>query len=237
MLHALHRHQLVYLSPQAWTGALAQAGDAHDGQAREILGHWQAHGLPLVVARQSPGHAGAGLLALGLPAPALWQRRRMALSVPRSGVAGSREFPDLPEVLQMCEALAAQSPVQALQVMRQLQQGVDEAGVPAFVFGSHGWQCLTGLPYLRPGSDLDLWLPVAHAAQADQVAALLRALPQEGAEEVLRVDAQFVFPGGDAVAWREWDAWRSGQARAVLVKGLFDVALRQDAGWCEGAVP
>lgn len=227
MLHTLHRHQLVSLSPAAWAGVRAQAWDA---QAQDILAHWQAYGLPLVVARQSPEHAGAGLLALGLPAPALWQRRRIALNVAlnaaSSGLAGSREFPGIDEVL----ALAA-SP-EALQTMRQLQQGLQQAGVPAFVFGSHGWQALTGLAYLRPGSDLDLWLPVAHATQADQVAALLRALPPQG----LRVDAELMFAGGAAVAWREWDAWRAGRTRSVLVKRLHGVALEQDRHWWEGAV-
>lgn len=231
MLHTLHRHQLVSLSPAAWAGVRAQAWDA---QAQDILAHWQAHGLPLVVARQSPEHAGAGLLALGLPAPALWQRRRIALNVAlnmalngtSSGLAGCREFPGIDEVL----ALAA-SP-EALQTMRQLQQGLQQAGVPSFVFGSHGWQALTGLAYLRPGSDLDLWLPVAHATQADQVAALLRALPQQG----LRVDAELMFAGGAAVAWREWDAWRAGRTRSVLVKRLHGVALEEDRHWWEGAV-
>lgn len=222
MLHALHRHQLVYLSPEAWAGVRAQEWDA---QAHDILAHWQAHGLPLVVARQSPEHAGAGLLALGLPAPALWQRRRMGLNVASGGLAGRREFPGIDAVL----ALAASDA--ALQLMGQLRQGLGEAGVPAFVFGSHGWQALTGLTYLRPGSDLDLWLPVAGAAQADQVAALLGALPQDG----LRVDAELMFPDGAAVAWREWEAWRTGRTRAVLVKRLLGVALHEDRHWLEGA--
>lgn len=221
MLQTLHRHQLVYLSSGAWAGVLARAWDA---QAREILARWQAHGLPLVVARQSSGHVAAGLTALGLPAPALWQRRRIGLDVASCGLAGRREFPGLAEVLVLAASDAA------LRSMCQLLQGLGEAGLRAFVFGSHGWQQLTGLPYLRPGSDLDLWLPVGHADQADQAAALLRALPPQA----LRVDAEFVFPCGGAVAWREWDAWRAGRTRAVLVKSLFDVALHQDLAWCEG---
>lgn len=222
MTYDLHRHQLVRLSPCAWAGVLAHPWDA---QARGILAHWHAHGLPLVVARQSHEHAAAGLIALGLPAPARWQRRRMGLTVESSGLDGAREFPAIDEVFALAASQAA------LQVMRQLHQGLSEAGVQAFVFGSHGWQSITGLEYLRPGSDLDLWVSVGHIAQADQLAALLRALPQAP----LRVDAEFVFPCGSAVAWREWDAWRAGRTRAVLVKGWFDVALREDAAWCEGA--
>lgn len=218
----LHRHQLVYLSPHAWDGVLSSARDA---QAREILGHWQAHALPLVVARQSAGHAQAGLIALGLPAPGTWQRRRMALDVPSCSLAGTREFPRIGELAGMALPPASQQAVQSL------QDSLGAAGVTAHVFGSHGWQRITGLPYLRPGSDLDLWVPVRHAAQADRIAGLLDDLPQPS----LRVDAELVFPGGLAVAWREWAAWRAGRVRAVLVKGLDGVALREDRAWCAPA--
>src|SRR5256885_11862100 len=40
--------------------------------------------------------------------------------------------------------------------------------------------------------------------------------------------SELVFPGGWAVAWREWAAWRAGGVRSVLVKGLHGGALRED---------
>ncbi|MFM9786058.1 phosphoribosyl-dephospho-CoA transferase MdcG domain-containing protein, partial [Streptomyces scabiei] len=46
-------------------------------------------------------------------------------------------------------------------------------GAPARVFGSHGWQAVTGLAHVGPGSDVDLWVAVADAVQADAVAAAL----------------------------------------------------------------
>ena len=224
MLDTLHRHQLVDLGPQAWADLLERPWDA---QAREILTHWRDHALPLVVARQSAEHAAAGLMALGLPAPGRWQRRRMGFDVARGAAMGTREFPSLDEL--MASPLAVSGALR--QALDSLQQRLHTAGATGFVFGSHGWQCITGLPYLRPGSDIDLWVPVDGAEQGDRLASLLQAMPQAGP----RVDAELVFPGGWAVAWREWAAWRAGKVRSVLVKGLHGVALREDHEWCASA--
>ena len=40
-----------------------------------------------------------------------------------------------------------------------------------------------------------------------------------------RLDGELRFPDGAAVAWREWEAWRAGRSRAVLVKRLDGCSL------------
>ncbi len=218
-MNTLRRHQLVQLNHQGWAQALAQAADS---EARDCMAHWAGHGLPVVVARQPVPAASNRAMALGLPAPATWGRRRLAFQVTPAGVGYFDEFPRAALVVR-------QLPKRVRTAWLGLCADLDGAGVRARVYGSHGWQCLTGLEHLRPGSDLDLLLAVADPAQADHAAALLLA------HDLLfphpRLDGELVFGNGAAVAWREWLAWRAGSAQAVLVKRLQGAELARGAFW------
>jgi phosphoribosyl-dephospho-CoA transferase len=143
-------------------------------------------------------------------------------------VAWFTEFPTLAQVLP-------QLPRPARPALQALQGALHRLGVRARVYGSTGWQCLTGLRYLHEHSDLDLWLAVDDAQQAERVVGLLRAC-----DVALRIDGELVFPHGGAVAWREWAAWREGRCRGVLVKRLHGAALEragddQPAAWPRAA--
>jgi phosphoribosyl-dephospho-CoA transferase len=225
----LRRHQLAYLSAEGWRQALELT---RDEQAQGCFRHWAAQGLPLVVTRQplapEQDHPSArqdreqAPLALGLCAPPAWGRRLLSLQVPPSSVAWFGEFPLLSDA----------SPVLPRGVRAGLQW-LDEAlaarGLRTHVYGSVGWQRLTGQRYLHALSDLDLWLAVADADEADAAVALL----QRHAPTRPRLDGELVFPDGGAVAWREWEAWRAGRSRALLVKRLHGAALESalPAGW------
>jgi len=216
----LQRHGLVYLSTAGWAGVLARAWDA---EARACLEHWAAQQLPLVVTRQidcSGSVAADGEVALGLPAPLCWSRRRIALRVPRKALLYSDEFPRMAAVAPLLPRA-----VRAGWVL--LQRALDDLYLPARVYGSHGWQQLSGLAYLRATSDLDLLVRVADADDAD---AAVHALANAGIAAP-RLDGELLFPHGAAVAWREWQAWRAGDAAAVLVKRRDGVALERGLGW------
>ncbi|MGM9480724.1 malonate decarboxylase holo-[acyl-carrier-protein] synthase [Roseateles sp. NT4] len=206
---ALHRHQLARLTPAGWQRLL---GGAWDAQARTSLAHWAEQGLPLVVTRQRDDDA----IALGLCAPRRWGSRRIALSVARHEVLFFDEFPRLDQLL-------TQLPPDARTPARQLALALRACGVTARVYGSHGWQQLTGLPHVRDGSDIDLWIGVNGPEQADAVAAALDAF----ACPSRRLDGELVFDGDAAVAWREWRAWRDGRAFALLVKRLHGATLEE----------
>jgi len=115
--------------------------------------------------------------------------------------------------------------------VRELLGRLDTSHATARVFGSYGWQAISGLDHVRTDSDLDLSIPVEGAAQAD---AVVRALGSFEAERP-RLDGELMFANGAAVAWREWREWRAGRARAVMVKRLDGVCLQSDTAWCEHA--
>jgi phosphoribosyl-dephospho-CoA transferase len=209
----LHRHQLAHLTARGWQDILSMPWDA---DASACLQHWAAHALPLVVTCQPlPRNGVQAPVALGLSAPLAWQRRRLALHAAPAQVAWFTEFPTLAQALP-------QLPRPARPAMQALQGALHRLGVRARVYGSTGWQCLTGLRYLHEHSDLDLWLAVDDAQQADRVVDLLRAC-----DVALRIDGELVFPHGGAVAWREWAAWREGRCRGVLVKRLHGAAVER----------
>ncbi|KDB52616.1 hypothetical protein X805_18360 [Sphaerotilus natans subsp. natans DSM 6575] len=213
----LHRHQLVHLSASGWAGVLDQP---QVPLARSCLTFWAQNDLPLVVTRQPDGRAASSapaMLALGLPAPTAWQRLRLALQVPATAVAWLDEFPAASQVMRLLPA-AARAP------MQQLLADLAAVSCPARVHGSHGWQLVSGQDCLRPGSDLDLCLPVREAAQAD---AVVTALAAQERSALPRLDGELTWPDGSAVAWREWAAWRAGRTREVLVKRLHGVALER----------
>lgn len=210
---AWQRHALLRLRPAAWRRLVAEATEP---VARACLQHWAAADLPLVVTRRPDGLA-ADRIALGLPAPERWERRRLALTVDVADVASGVRFPDARDAAALLTGTPRSAWHQCCDALAPLAAGPRAAQV----YGSHGWTLLTGLDHLRPGSDLDLLVDVQDAGQADAVVATLAAA--DGA--LPRLDGELRFPDGRAVAWREWQAWRAGRARQLLAKRIDGVAL------------
>lgn len=211
----LHRHQIAWLSETGW-----HAVQQHDRDvtARDCLAHWAARRLPLVVTRQD--RPAGDTVALGLPAPGRWARRRLAISVPRCDVLYFDEFPladQLPRVL----------PASARPAWRTLCASLRAVNANARVYGSHGWQLLSGLDHVRVGSDIDLWLSVSNEAQADAAAACM----QSASDALPRLDGELMFDDGAAVAWREWLAWRAGRVKSLLVKTLVGSTVVRSRAW------
>lgn len=223
----LRRHQLAYLGAEGWAQVLRQPWD---DEARSCLCHWAGRHLPLVVTRQPlPAEAAGTSIALGLPAPLQWSRRRLALQVPLPHIGWFSEFP-----LLRC-ALSEATP-DLRPRLQALSRSLADQGLHARAYGSMGWQQLTGLRYVHGGSDLDLWVGVGTVDDADHAVDAL----QRHAPGPLRLDGELVFPNGAAVAWREWAAWRAGRSRALLVKRLHGASLEHApmpaaATWVEAA--
>jgi len=205
----LRRQQLIRLSDAGWANVLEAPWDA---TARSCLGLWAARGLPLVVTRQLALQD--ALLAAGLPAPARYRRRRLALAVAPQDVLFFDEFPAADTITRLLpRALTA--------AWRNLLTALAAADCAARVYGGYGWQALTRLAYVHADSDIDLLLPVTDIRHADVVARVLATAPWDGP----RLDGELLFPDGGAVAWREWLDCRQGRGSQVLVKRLRGVAI------------
>ncbi|MDM0111805.1 malonate decarboxylase holo-[acyl-carrier-protein] synthase [Variovorax sp. J22R133] len=215
-MESLRRHRLVRVTSEGWAAVLDRPWDA---QARECLTHWATHRLPLVITRQPVG--ANDRIAVGLPAPGRWDRRRLALQVPRTAVECFEEFPALDQVMALLPPSARSS-------ARELQDALAARQSTARVFGSYGWQAISGLDHLRASSDLDVCVAVSDAKHADAVALSLSRFIAPP-----RLDGELMFADGTAVAWREWLDWRAERSRFVMLKGLTGASLRQDAQWCE----
>jgi phosphoribosyl-dephospho-CoA transferase len=202
-----HRNQLVWLTEAAWLRVLARTWDA---QAQAILAHWHTQCLPLVVARKRTPE-GTSSISLGLPAPLQWERRKLALEVALADIARIGEFPLLsPGLLGPADAAPLQNFLQQLGVLQ----------VQARVFGSYGWQQISGMPCVRDSSDLDLLIAVPDGDIAGQVVWLLRGLYLS-----CGVDGELLFADGQAVAWREFAQLIGGRVDQVLVKHRCGVHL------------
>ena len=211
-MNPFRRHSLARLDVDHWSAALQQPWDV---QARDCIAYWAAQQLPLVVAQQ-PISLAPDRITLGLAAPLRWGRRRLNVQVPISGLLWLDQFP-------IASSIGCLLPVDARGPWQELCCHLVAAGVELRVYGSYGWQHLTGLDHVHPGSDLDLLMWVPDARSADRVVQTLRAAPLAKP----RLDGELIFADGSAVAWREWLAWRTGRSECILVKRLAGPTLER----------
>jgi phosphoribosyl-dephospho-CoA transferase len=216
----LQRHQLAHLSAAGWRAVLA----AQPPAVAVHLQPWAERGLPLVVTRQ-PCVAQVDVVALGWPAPPATGCGRVGLRVPRRDIAWFDAFPPAVQALPLL-------PRRGRADVQGMLCRLEAVALQPRVYGSYGWELLTGERYVHAASDLDLCLAVTGLAQADAAVARLQAC-EAG---TVRVDGELSFPGGVAVHWREYAAWRAGRTRSMLLKRLDGIALAEALplpAWCE----
>lgn len=214
----LRRNQLAYLTDAGWARLQQKERTPME---RACVALWAERRLPLVVTRQPT--PGGDAVALGLPAPARFRRKRLAVQVAREEILYFDAFPRMAAIARQFDAGFAAP-------WASLARSLDGLACGARVYGSRGWQALTGMLYVHETSDIDLMLPVGGvdaADTADEACALLHGFDASRP----RVDGELVFPDGSAVAWREWQRWRAGGARELMVKRLRDVQLVTDVDW------
>jgi phosphoribosyl-dephospho-CoA transferase len=209
-MSAFLRHTRVW--PTA-AGRAAIASGSHDVTSRAALELWSARGWPLVVRRPEEEAPSDDAIAAGLPLPPSLGRRRLRFRVLRDGVAAHAPSLTLDEVVARLRPTFSNA-------LTPLARAAARERIVLRVFGSAGWEAETGLGYLRADSDLDLLAEPTTRAELNSVLALL---DRAQGRVAMRLDGEIVFPGGDAVAWREW-AYGNSESR-VLTKNVSRVAL------------
>lgn len=182
------RHQLVRVHPAAWRSLLRARPDL---SGEPLLDMWAVRDWPLVARRRGPLD-GDGVL-LGLPLPPCAGKRRIALEMRACDIASVSSLPTVSEVLRV-----APDPWQP--TLRELAALALAYGIRAGIFGSLGWQWLTGLPYLGPQSDLDFAWTLPHPAKLDM---FLTQLTDIDARAPMRLDGELLDAAGAGANWRE----------------------------------
>lgn len=205
------RHDLVWLSAEGWRQALAGAPAEHAA----AVAAWQQADRPLVVRRADADQA-PGQVALGLALPPRVEDGRKVRIPCR---VAAREVRHREAPLPLARALGTLPRWDA--ALAALESNAANEGIGLRVYGSLALQVLTGQAYLTANSDIDLLVQPRDAAELDAALALLGAHAAG-----LPLDGEIVFPGGRAVAWKEWAAARTGAPGSrVLMKEMTRVSL------------
>lgn len=217
------RHDLAWLTEDGWQHALSST--APGTPAHAAIARWAGARWPLIVRRRDAATLSgtgsgedAATVFLGLaapPDPASGAKLRLPLVVPARHVARHSAPAPLEAVVHALPA-GWQLPFARL---REASAGLDLR-----VFGSLALQALTGQPYLRDGSDIDLLFRPRSVVELDAGTLLLASFLGE-----LPLDGEIVFPSGQAVAWKEWFTARAHTER-VLIKSQASVKLAPRAG-------
>lgn len=211
------RHSLVWLKPAGWDQV--QAGAIQESvPVRDAIARWRAADWPLVVCRAVPGmETGRIALGIALPPDESGNKPRISTSVESGQIRLQAPALLLSTVLQS-------APPQWRAGLLALQLQAAELTLELRVFGSLAWQTMTGMPYLRTSSDIDLLL--APTSGFDLSAGMVLLALHAG---VLPLDGEIVFPSGAAVAWKEWRdvtaAHGANGAGSVLAKHADRVSL------------
>ena len=212
-LEQFQRHDLVWLSASGWDALCA----AQPAALLPALRHWQQQEWPAVV-RRSDTDAAADEVCIGFAfAPQDGHKLRVAARVRCDQVIEHQPGLALATVLPLVAAVW-QPPLRALQL------AASTAGLRFRVYGSLAYEFLTGQTYLRADSDIDLLFRPTDVAQLQAGLALLQQYQQQ-----LPLDGEVIFPGAQAVAWKEWllaeSVSETDYAARVLVKDLRQVRL------------
>jgi phosphoribosyl-dephospho-CoA transferase len=206
------RHDLVWLSDWGWQCAR----DCAPADCHEAIDRWRRADWPAIV-RRADADLAPGWLSVGIalpPHPVDGARMRIGLRVPESGIHQVRS------PLPLTQAIEA-APAAWRRALAALAARAAGDGLALRVYGAVALQAWTRQPYLTAASDIDLLFHPRTCAQLQRGLDLFDVHARR-----LPLDGEAVFPGGQAVAWKELTrALRAANGCRVLVKEMQRVSL------------
>ncbi len=199
----LARHQLVWLDLTD-PGALR----FQNGADRPAAETW-LQSNPAIIRRCEIGFDWG--LPLGIPLPTRLDRRRIALFAPAERIVRTEPMPLLLDVIPT-------APANWRAVLRTTHTQLSRCGAITRVYGSLGWQHVTGESYLRAQSDVDLL--IEPGADFDIFAAL-ETFRDLAAWNAPRFDGELLVGPDRTVSWREFDT----AAPDIMVRSRTGLAL------------
>jgi phosphoribosyl-dephospho-CoA transferase len=210
-LDRLRRHDRVWLNVD-WRKASRSALEPSD---EAIIDEWIGRHRPLVIARHLSGDCDDSV-RLGLALPG---RRRLGFSI--EGRAITRIAPPMP-----LEETIDAAPLAWRKPAVKLLSDFASLGLSLRVFGSLAWHCfaIAGSSdhdpgYLTATSDIDLLITPRTASDCRAACCALDEFEVD--RPAPRLDGEFAFPDGSAVAWREFASCPD----RILVKRMHEVVL------------
>ena len=226
----MSRHDLVWLSDRGWQQLIDQLVDQLSVQLNEqphmtpaevqlkAIRLWKNQDWPLVV-RRNDADIGVNTdqICLGLampPHPLTGDKKRIALCCAITDIKKKTSALPLSSIINTAPS--------------EWQQGLADLASQAnnlrlHVFGSLALQTLTKQIYLSATSDIDVLFYPENIEQLQAGLLLLSA-----SAKTLPLDGEIIFPGEQAVSWKEWLSALDRQAH-VLVKDMQSVCLASTA--------
>lgn len=208
---------MLRVSPEGWRATLAATAglDRLPAEPRQLVEEWAGRGWP-VIARRPAGGGDTDGIAVGLPLPPSLGKLRLGFTIASDSIA--RRLESVP----LSEAVTAAPAALRAQLDAVIALGT-RLCVPPAVFGALLWQHVTGLAYLRPGSDIDLlWRKPGEDILPD----LLDSLAALDAAGPVRLDGEIILPPGEGVNWRELRGELRRPGGTVLVRSMNGAELR-----------
>lgn len=187
------RHDVVWLSERSCRAVAESMRRSATAGAERMAALFVTGEIPAIIRRSAPCDGAGTGIGISFPLFEAGCRLRFAASVAAEGIRQLQtpyDIIDLP--FDPCS--------RPFKVLAEIRQALPGWHGRIGVFGASALQIVTGLPYLREGSDLDL---VLEGGSPDELSEAHRVLEEHEASSGIRIDAEVIVGRKFGIKLRE----------------------------------